>query len=174
MVDEIIPSVTEEYYEISGNNADELNAQVRAKGPMEEEGDGVRRYAVTDWRIVWNVQIKKVGSDFAIKAVDVTLRILYRVPKRLVPSGHTDRFERQWRTFMAALMVHEHGHAAIGLEHAEMVRSALMQPKLFSSMLELNRFNFSEGLRVMARGRQANATYDLQTSHGLSQGAVLH
>jgi len=100
------PKVTETitYYEISGDTAAELRAQMKTKGP-----NGYWGYS--RWYVRWS------GSCKLSVTVDITMPKL-KNPEN-VPAGLVQKFDKMY----AALLTHEKNHGQHGISAAEEIEA---------------------------------------------------
>ena len=82
---------------------------------------------------------------------------------RLVGETSPEALDR-WRRFIAALRTHEAGHARYAYEHVGDVKAVLSGPSCANAS--------AAGEAAIRRIAQHDVTYDLETRHGATQGAV--
>jgi len=133
-------------YPIAGT-AGELRDAMNARGPRDAEGE--RHDGLTTWRVSWTC----AGGRLATVHLDVETTLPHASDP---PAG--------FRSYVEALSRHERGHRAIGIAAANRVAS-------------LPAFASCEGAdaaarRAVAAEHEHDASYDLLTLHGATQGAT--
>ena len=157
----------EVFYDIEGRSADELYAQMRAKGVREGRAVLFGEYR---WDLDWNYRYAAAwyGGGCYMTEVQVKLRAQAVLPRWGAP---TPALQRQWTAFSEALRRHQKGHAELAARAAEDIKAGL-QAVVAPSCEALPAV--ADGL---ARGRlkehrAAHERYDLETRQGARQGAV--
>lgn len=156
------------YYDIVGNNANELRRQMDAKGPL----DGGKRYdAHTEWNIKWNYRYRPTASGCELADVTVSLSGTILLPRWVDANGASDALVQKWDRYVAALRLHEDGHYAHG-EGAAQEIEALAKSFHGSGDCPAMTSEFKDQVRaIIAKYKALDVEYDRETDHGRAQGA---
>lgn len=154
------------YYDVHGASARELAADLRRQGPRDAEGRTQAGAASSPVR--WQYVKRASGSECRAASVRVIVHTDILLPRWVPPVDTEPGLPAQWTAFIAALAVHEQGHQEISVRHAERIRKgiAAMRANCRSFDGQVERAN----KRVMTAMRSAQAAYDADTRHGLTQG----
>ena len=164
------------YYDLKGDNRDELFAQMRLKGPIDP-ADGNRYFGFTTWHVNWHFDTSQNSDRYWIGRADVTLTINTSLPKRIASQAGdfaNDRFLSEWTRYSGALRYHESGHSQNATSCAREIFEKLTEPRTFASRHELDEYVSSETRRSLQKANQADIDYDKSTKHGTTQGACLN
>lgn len=156
------------HYDVEGATVDELAQGLRQRGPMTA---GERFYARTEWTI--NAEYSWVERDTGCTIENPVVRVAITItmPRWRAARGAPPELLGAWNRFIAALDAHERNHARLATEAAEAVRWELATL----------RFPHCTNAETRARQRVAdvievynerNRQYDVQTQHGVTEGAV--
>lgn len=159
-------------YDLTGRSARQLIAQMKETGPLGK--DGKRYFGKTDWTIHWRYHYETRGGSVIFTRVSVTVDVTTIMPRRPEPANGADRMMAEWARFLAALAVHERGHAENAHRHAKQLYAVLHGRGPFSSAQELEAFVKTEGDKCIAKTTAEDDAYDKRTGHGDTQGATLH
>jgi predicted secreted Zn-dependent protease len=155
-----------EYYEVHGRTVAELAADLRRQGPKDEEGRAYAGFTTSPLR--WQYNTRPDGPVCTAFNVRVNVYSAVLLPKWVPPADTEPGLLTMWNQSMAALALHEAGHEEISVRYATLVRDRIVAQRApcgrFSA--EANR----AGNRLVAALRAAQAKYDADTRHGLSQG----
>lgn len=157
-------------YVLQSNSVEKLVAEMKQKGPTD---DGKRFFAKTDWQIRWNYEYDRENGGFVITKLSVRADITYRMPQRVLPAGTSDALAEKWARFLAALTLHEEGHAQIATTNAKALHEKLRSHGPFPNAQELEKFVKTEGGKCLQKARTEEVEYDRRTGHGATQGALL-
>lgn len=158
------------YYDVRGNTAAELRAEIARLGPMS---DGVRHQAVTNWRLSWQPVTSVSGQRCSVSSLNISLTIEIVMPRWVNEIGAPQGLSTNWRTYLTGLLNHEHGHKDIALAGADevraLVKAAATYPSCEAAVAAINTAGKAIVDKTIARQRQ----YDLDTNHGRNQGVRL-
>lgn len=160
------------FYELTGASAQELIAQMKEAGPLGK--DGKRYFGKTDWTIHWRYHYEARGGSAILTRVSVTTDVTTIMPRRQAPANAGDRMAKEWVRFLAALAVHERGHAENAQRHAKHLYAVLHDHGPFASAQDLEAFVKTQGDKCITDAQTADVEYDKRTGHGNTQGATLH
>jgi predicted secreted Zn-dependent protease len=138
--------------------------QMRAGGP-----DGF--FAYTHSWIDYHFTTLPGPSGCTVQTATVKLTVSIRLP-HLQAEASTAEVVQHWKTFAPALRLHEDGHAAIALATAREIEAALWHTPAQTTCPATIRLAKAAADTVLADLSRRNASYDAQTGHGRTQGAV--
>jgi predicted secreted Zn-dependent protease len=163
-------SVDSTYYDISGDNANAVRAQLVRLGP--DRGAG-RYSALTRWELNWSYQpLIPVPGGCQTGPIVVNLRVTMTYP-RWSASGNVEAGLRErWRTYQTALEMHEQGHRDIAIQAANELTARLSELPLQQSCEQLDQVARGVIREVTSQQEAAQREYDRVTNHGVAQGAV--
>jgi predicted secreted Zn-dependent protease len=105
--------------------------------------------------------------------MNISLSIEIVMPRWVNEIGAQQGLSTNWRTFLAGLLNHEHGHKDIALAGADEVRAlakaAAPQSSCEAAVAAINAAGKAIVDKTVAKQRQ----YDLETNHGRNQGVRL-
>lgn len=151
--------VREEPYRITGATRGEIARAIAILGPMR---GGVRFAAFTDWEVVYRVRAGAPPPSVEVRAV-------VRLPDLVAPLSATADLREAFARYVDALRRHEGGHVAIAESAGHAVREALSALPESAGPRDVDRAARTAIASAHARER----AYDLETSHGATQGASL-
>ena len=166
-----IPSIahlTVKPFEVNGETAEEIRAELNAKGPLD-----VQRYhrdAFTRWYVKWRWNFSAQGKA-DIKSTQVSYQISLHLPKWTPSDGTSQALITQWDRFFANLLKHERRHIDFVLEHYEAVSENIRKAAQQSPDLTAAEAN-AIGEEVLARIRSLDAHYDKVSAHGKNEGVL--
>ncbi|HEY9228857.1 MAG TPA: DUF922 domain-containing protein [Gemmatimonadaceae bacterium] len=164
----IIGSTDVTYYDIQGNSARGLVDEMRRLGPKTAAGGVFFGEAQSPLR--WEWRTRADGMDCSSSFVNVFVRSEIRLPRWTPPTDASPELVAQWKQFITALQTHEIGHKDIAGRGARDVLTALQRLRTACSSFSAEAKRATDG--IMARVRNEQAQYDLQTRHGATQGAT--
>lgn len=155
-----------EYYEVQGRTAAELAADLRRRGPRDEEGRA--RAGVASSPLRWSYAKIARGLGCVAADVVVTVQTDILLPRWVPPVDSEPGMIATWNHSMSALAVHEEGHKAISVRYAKLIRDGIVATRAPCRTFTA-RADSASG-RLVAAMRDAQAAYDAETKHGLTQG----
>jgi predicted secreted Zn-dependent protease len=162
------PSAEYKFYDVVGDSPGALWRSMRESGPPP--ADGFPALGRTDWNVTWRASWDGAGIC-QVRNADVRLQTTITLPRWNPPATAPAALVAQWDAFLRALSVHEAGHAEIGSEAARVVRRELERVTAPDCASMNSRTQEAVG-RVLEDFRAGNRSYDAQTRHGVTQGAV--
>jgi predicted secreted Zn-dependent protease len=151
-----------QYYEIHGSTADELRAAMNQ--PRPGGGSGAEFTANTSWQFHWSWNQTTSNGVCHPTNVQVTYSITTVFPHWTPPADAPPELINQWTNFIQALATHEDGHAVRVIQNAY---------KVGDSISDASCANASAAAQSALNSIQKiNDQYDLDTNHGVTQGAV--
>lgn len=157
-------------YDVDVSQSRSLVRAMDAASPHRVDGKVV--YGMTHYRVGWNYRyLQQPDGQCKVTEVEISYAATVSMPR---PVGASARQERKLTPMLAGLHVHELGHVAIGRDAAHAVEVAVSavpgQPDCEALKTALD----EAGRRAMAGFADLGKQYDLQTSHGETQGAWLY
>ena len=154
------------YYTVYGRTPLEVRRQMAQCTTVQGGFD-----AVTHWwyRYSYNYYQKENGLC-AIKDVTLVLHISFLFPF-FKDDGENPSLTAEWNRYFANLQTHEYGHRDITIAHAQSALAAIQafpDSPCANVVQSVNAYADAQ-LDVI---QQKNASYDAQTRHGETQGAV--
>lgn len=169
--DKIEEKVETNYYDISGQTKEELNAQMTELGP---ECDDQECYAKTAWAIDWTYPAVKANT---CEPVSVTVLIQYIFPRWVDKDQAPTSLQTDWDNFYRSLKKHEENHKEIVTRNANLFLAKIKEinSQNYVSCRELQDkiSEFHATGEIINRTAQESEDYDLQTEHGATEGALL-
>ncbi|HJP97042.1 MAG TPA: DUF922 domain-containing Zn-dependent protease [Rhodanobacteraceae bacterium] len=158
------------YYDVAGNTANALRRQLNEKGPLGESGK--RFDAYTHWYVNWRYRYRPTATGCEFTNVTVSVTGTITLPRRVDESQAPELLEQDWNHYLAALHLHEHGHYVHGLDAAREIEAL---GRSFHAAGDCGTFvaDFNRRARAITdRYAAMDKTYDRDTDHGRTQGAV--
>lgn len=157
-----MPDVTLVGYAVSGGSPRAIRNAMNEARPTDDGGgrfDGHTRWNYsTRWRNSASGQCDPASAT-------VTVRFTVTLPE-LEGRSRLDRGEREgWDRYFTALVAHETNHVRIGLAGVQAMQSAMRAAPDCDAMRAAQQ-------QAAAAVRDASQTYDRQTGHGRTEGAV--
>lgn len=188
-----VVNVQNKDYEIEGETAQELRAQMNTKSPKFEKNE--RYDARTTWQIHWNYWYKNLSDgSCAISSVVTTTDVVFYMPHWDAPdvsddteSDDDDEDESEeadaeegadpdlvahWNRYMNALQTHENGHKDIGLRIAQEIDSSIAGLPPQKNCDAMGALANKTGQAILTKHDQDDEVYDRKTKHGATQGAL--
>jgi len=158
------------YYQVEGNTAEAIWADIIAKLPVKENGK--QHVAYTRWHLNWQFWWTDHGSSCEISKLTTKLDVTYTLPRLKQNASMPQSVTAHWEKYYAALLDHEQGHKGLGVKAALELENKLlnMGPRRDCKQLELDAN--SMGKSVINKYSQTEKEYDRSTNHGLNTGAV--
>lgn len=160
---------TVEHYEIAGKNARQLRDAMDRFGPS---ANGERFDARTDWRVGSSGRFQPTDAACELAELSVVVEVTTILPRWIDESEASKRLGERWARYMAALELHEDGHKEIGVEAAKEVMERIREIPPQRTCTALQEVIELATAGVVAEYRAREVTYDRQTEHGKSQGAI--
>lgn len=163
---------SDKYYVIHGSNAETLRKQMHDLGPL----DGDKRYdAYTRWHIHWEYQWhydRPSKNPCYVTNVLVSANIDQTSPRWENERDASPALQTQWQTYLANLMTHENGHVTNGWDAAAEIESELMNMPAMPNCRALQTALDKRAHEIIQQHKDWDKTYDSDTNHGRTQGAI--
>ncbi len=159
--------VTISYYDISGSELEELQREIKLKGPIDSEG--INRDAYVSWKIDWHWP-SDPRPNYSELRVDYQINVLL---PRWTPTGKVDDSVRKsWQWYYHNMLRHEARHISHVLENVvsiseEIEAAVLKNPKLSHAAAN----KIANG--IVKRIQALDLDYDRVTMHGKVEGVIL-
>ena len=156
-------------YEITGGSVTQLRESLNRQRPVGP--DGLPHDAITVWDIRWRYATGQSPLGCSVTTFEVFLEIVLTVPKWVNEADAPAALVERWRSYYAALLVHEDGHKGVAATAAAAIRQAGGSVSPQSSCAEAARVVDRVATGVLDEYRQKERQYDVETDHGRTQGA---
>ena len=166
----IVLDASDETYRVTGTTASALVAGMRAEALKDRVGESA--FAITTWDMTWSYGYNERSGSCSIQDLVVQIRISVLMPFWEPPPGTDAGLIARWNGYIDALRRHERGHEQNGLDRAKEVRDAMLALPPRSTCTALERTADAAGAAVIDAGNDWDRTYDDDTDHGATQGAV--
>lgn len=148
------------YYEITGQSAEDLRAQMDLYGPT---ADGYKGDAAANWYITWDWP--GYGTTHCdLSQATTTLEVIVTLPQWEIPADASPELKEHWQTYLNHLYQHEQGHVDLYYQYYPQVKEAIRDATCSQAD--------AAAQAVLETIRAADRAYDSQTGHGQTQGAV--
>lgn len=157
-----------ETYDVAGTTEREVLESLRALGPTSHGRDF---FGLTETEMSYRYWKVPTEEGCKLEQIRLDLHVVVTLPKWEPPRGTPYELKRDWGRFEAALRRHEDGHREIAEWSAREVYHAIR------SLRTPTCDTIDDAAREVARrlretGELRQASFDRQTNHGWSQGAV--
>lgn len=151
------------YYDVTGSTARELRASMDEVGPRDSSDGNKPVDAFMDWYISWNWPGYRTDKC-DLSAASVTYSIKVMMPHWEAPADASPELASQWSKYMQALALHEQGHVNIIVNNYLDVKTAIQDATCLTAE--------AAAQKVLDSLRELNSSYDSETKHGETQGAI--
>jgi predicted secreted Zn-dependent protease len=153
------------YYQVDGSTWDAVADSLRAAASGEWA-------AQTTWQFSTSYPYDTAGRVCRAGPVSVLATINYRLPSWTASADAPQDLIDTWSRFSDGVRVHESGHRDIAVAAAVALADALRSLPAQPSCAEFEQVARSTTADLMRQLDRDQVAYDLQTQHGLTQGAV--
>lgn len=151
------------YYDIAGSTADELRASMNQLRPNDPYDGDKPVDSYTDWYISWNWP--GYGTENCdLSAANVTYTINITMPRWIPPADASPELIAKWEKYIQNLTFHEKGHVDNVVNNYSSVNTAIQNASCLTAE--------AEAQKALVALREFDASYDNETDHGKTQGAV--
>jgi predicted secreted Zn-dependent protease len=166
------PEVTTKfrYYDIRGNNADELAAQMKARGP-HEAGQPIF-FGRTHWKINWKFNFRSQSGTCAMNDIKISVHVEQTLPQWNATAESPSKLVERWEHFLGALKEHENGHRDFALRAADQIAAGLAKISGPASCAGMTARANQLGNEIIHSVQAEEIRYDDKTQHGKAQGVV--
>jgi predicted secreted Zn-dependent protease len=165
------PRYTEsvEEFHLYGSTRDELHQELASKGPKCLTDKP--RWGCTSWNIEWKFKWQESNGNCWVSSVQTSIKIVYQMPYWHASTEAESALAREWQRFYPLLKLHEDGHGEIAIRAGEAIENRISQVGGMSSCSALEAKVNQVGFETLAKFNAMNAEYDVETRHGIEQGA---
>lgn len=156
-----IPNVRITYYDVVGKDSSSIRADLNRKRPVDAASGGIGVDAFTSWHYRWHWDATTSGQCGTPSArIDFSAHVLLpRLSQELLSRDVKD----EWARYITALANHEADHVRIAYRRLNQVVEAVRGSNCNDASAAAN--------KVLDDIRRDNREYDIETSHGINQGA---
>jgi predicted secreted Zn-dependent protease len=162
--------VQESEYSVTGQSAALIRQSLDRNTPVRAGGKPFDAY--TKWDIDWQLRWT-FDADGTCRMIEVTttVRIRQTFPRLENADDLPTQLSNRWEGYMRALIEHEKGHAALGVDAAREIERHLSQMGQRSSCGRLESDANAMAREIIARFALREAQYDAATNYGERDGA---
>jgi len=146
-------------YDISGNNATELVASMRANGP-----NGAWALAHNTWR--YSYRYTQSAGTYMLTSVEITRIVEITMPNWLGYKSATRCLKDHWDSMYRSLRNHEDNHVKLADPVEALLREAIMGVAATDSKTGFERAIKAATAKVFEENNWRQSRYDLETGHG--------
>jgi predicted secreted Zn-dependent protease len=157
-----------DYYDIGGERARELRADLDRRGPVDDTGK--RSDAYTRWHIAWRYDFDSSAGGCSAGNYRVDLTVTMTMPRWSPTPKASPALRDLWARYLSALQRHEDGHYDLAIAAAEDVRRSLGAVGRESGCDLLRSRLDSAANAVLDAYRRKEQDYDRETDSGRRQG----
>jgi predicted secreted Zn-dependent protease len=157
------------WYDVEGDTEAQLRASLDARGP---ESDGRRHDAYTTWHVMWNFPFAESADGCSTGPISTTVQVIITLPRWRGYADESDPLVKRWRDYLDALKRHESGHRNTAFQAATDIAETLPSLPPRATCEAAEEAANAEAQGVLARYRTAEQSYDAETRHGATQGAI--
>jgi len=155
--------VTIKLFELVGTSLDQLQRELRQKGPRDRAG--VSRDAFFGWHVKWRWPVDGGRPRFQKTSVTYSAELIFPCAPHLEAPSDKER----WHAFTTALSWHEMKHLRNLLVGVEELRRAFQERAAPLTTQQANELGQSHLQRI----READISLDEATDHGRREGVTL-
>ena len=151
------------YYDITGSTESEMRKSMDQMRPKDPYDNNRPVDAYTDWYISWNWP--GYGTDICdLTAAVVTYKIKLNVPRWKAPVDASPELIAKWEQYIQSIVLHEKGHIENIVNNYLSVKTDIQNATCSTAD--------AAGQNALVQLRKFDSSYDRQTKHGETQGAI--
>ncbi|WP_192813472.1 DUF922 domain-containing protein [Dyella japonica] len=156
-------------YDVHGGTVFDIENELHDKSPLVVHGRHM--HGKTHWEIHYHYHWKMDGDQCVLDEFDATLNVDTFLPQWVRPQHPNPMLAHDWDRYIAALRMHERGHAEVGEDAREVLvtRAKAMGPAPTCDVIKKQVIDLVA--EVVDAHRKVDAMYDDKTDHGRTQGA---
>ncbi len=158
------------HYAVNPLPGQTLQEAMRASTPIQKHNR--HWYGKTQWNINPLYRFRHLSGGCYVNDRSVELAIVITLPQLEGQADDTE-LSAQFSRFYDALLQHELGHQALGIDAANAIDDFLSQPNIFADCQALQVAVNERVNAIINQYQQLNKQYDAETQHGKTQGAVI-
>jgi predicted secreted Zn-dependent protease len=163
-------NIQKRYYPAFGQTSAQIRQSLDRNTPVQHNGKPFDAY--TKWDVDWQFRWTYDGDGTCrMTAVTTVLHIRQTFPRLENKGALAPQLTRRWERYMIALVEHEAGHAALGIDAARAIERQLLQMGDRSSCDQLESEANALVREIIARYSRLEAQYDADTNYGERDGA---
>jgi len=151
------------YYDITGSTESELRKSMNQLRPKDPYDNNRPVDAYTDWYISWNWPGYGIDTCDLTAAV-VSYKIKLTVPRWQAPANASHELIAKWDKYIQSLVLHEKGHVENVVNNYLSVKTAIQSATCTTAD--------AAGQKALEPLRKFDSSYDSETKHGATQGAI--
>jgi predicted secreted Zn-dependent protease len=148
-----------ETYEVVGHSGNEIRTSMNASRPGDYDG-------LTTWNVRWSFQ------NCASPVWSVSLDIVYTMPDWEADASDEIPLVDAFSTYLDALYCHEYGHGRLAVQCANEIYDAVDGIPGSSDCTALQTTTTATVSAILDECNARDVTYDAETNHGATMGAV--
>lgn len=157
------------HYNVTGDSARTLRQDLNSKGPLDH---GKRFDAYTLWHVTWKYLYAPVGNGCKLTQMSTSVDGTITMPRWEHTGSVSGSLERKWKTYLAALRMHEDGHYAHGMAAREEIQALGQSFQIAGSCTTIAKIFNDKAASIMDKYGAMDVKYDHDTGNGRTQGAV--
>lgn len=165
----VVENLENQTYQVRGNGSASLQELINNATPIRHSGRIFHGY--TKWTVAWNYQWKSDSNGVCRITQAVTKFNVSILLPTLIDSNTIQRV--QFDNYSSNLRIHEMGHYSIGRRAAEAVDAMIQSMPPMSNCAVLKDEIKNRAHQLVNQYRQLDSQYDVDTNHGIKQGARL-
>jgi predicted secreted Zn-dependent protease len=158
-----------EYYTVNAAPNRTLLSDINEASPIHEYGHTFHGH--THWNVSWHFWWHETPGG-ACRITEVKTEATAKIQLPRLVNANTQQ-QAQFDKYIAALRVHELGHADNGKQAANEIDRGIMALPEMPSCTTLSTTANALGRRILREHNDQDLQYDAATGHGKTQGAVL-
>ena len=103
------------YYAMTGSSIRDIHESLRQTRPWKDKSE---RDGSTEWYVRWHAEYTSAGGTCRCSSFTTTTTITITLPKWIAPTNTAAEVRAAWAKYVAALEVHEEGHADLAIAAA--------------------------------------------------------
>lgn len=161
------PAVNTEtqYYLVDGENAQAVREDMNAKRSGNFD-------AYTSWRVKWHFYWNDAKKSCSLTTVKTDVAVKFTLPKLAKNSIADTDAKQRWNRYYRALIAHENGHRDFGVNAATEIENTLLAMGSRSHCKTLETDANALANEIIQRYIADEKQYDIDTNHGMNDGAV--
>ena len=154
------------HYFIYPHTKAEISTLLHDESPIYQ--DGKIYHGSTRWDIRYNYKYRKIGNQCKIYKADVTLDIIYTMPKLLYPEQIEKNIRNTFKNYYNALFKHERNHMKYAENAARETEQFLLHYKGRCNSIKYD--IRKKTTKIFNNCKKINRNYDQRTGHGRTEG----
>ncbi|EIJ41876.1 putative secreted Zn-dependent protease [Beggiatoa alba B18LD] len=153
------------YYIVDGKDAKAIRKDLNEKRQGNYD-------AYTKWSVKWRFFWDKKPDECTINRVTTTVDVKFTLPKLAKDTIANQDAQNRWKRYYKALIDHENGHRDYGIKAANEIEEALLNMDSYETCADLEEAANALAHDIVDENIAENKQYDIDTNHGMNDGAV--